>query len=432
MKKSLSNVLYQNVAINYVFKVLSVVLGLLLTKYNLRYLGVSLFGIWATIASVASWINYGDWGIGNGVRNGLAEAFAHNDTEKQRKLIVTSFRSLFIIACVLFCIIAIVTEIIVSIGIIEGFARLPMHITNGFFCADLFLGIGKAFAYGYQKSWVASFGGALTTGLKLLTVLLLIACGLKENLILFAILSGICGMCVNVSVLLVFVKKIGVPHHPSYYDKSLGKQISGMGIKFFVIQIACLVLYASDNLIIKTILTNQDVTKYELINKVYNAGDSFFAIFMVALWSAVAYAFAKNDTKWIKKEIKRMLLIWLFYSLGVIAISAGFNLFVKLWLGSDAIYYEGKLVILFAVYAILTAFGAIFVNVTNGIGRLNISLACAIIAMLLNIPLSIIFASNLNMGILGVKLATLICCFGSIIIVPIDIIRFLKNVKEEV
>ena len=90
-------------------------------------------------------------------------------------------------------------------------------------------------------------------------------------------------------------------------------------------------------------------------------------------------------------------------------------------------YYEPGLIALFAVYTITTQFGAIYVNVTNGLGRIKLQMFTAIIGAVLNIPLSIFFAKYMGMGISGIKLATLICCLGSIVIIPIDITLFLNK-----
>ena len=50
-------------------KPISMVLSLLYTPALLAYLGDEKYGVWATILSVISWVNYCDIGIGNGLRN---------------------------------------------------------------------------------------------------------------------------------------------------------------------------------------------------------------------------------------------------------------------------------------------------------------------------------------------------------------------------
>ena len=66
------------------------ILGLMVVKINLKYLGASLYGLWVTIASIVSWMSSGDFGIGNGLRNKLAEAYGNNNINEQYKYIATA------------------------------------------------------------------------------------------------------------------------------------------------------------------------------------------------------------------------------------------------------------------------------------------------------------------------------------------------------
>ena len=59
-----------------VYKAVSMVLSMLYVPVILGYLGTGLYGIWATILNVISWVNYFDIGIGNGLRNKLSAALA--------------------------------------------------------------------------------------------------------------------------------------------------------------------------------------------------------------------------------------------------------------------------------------------------------------------------------------------------------------------
>lgn len=427
---SLSKEMYQNVLINYVLRGIAIVLGLVSTSINLSYLGSTLFGQWATIASIASWINYGDFGIGNGFRNEFAKAVAADDKEQQKRLIVSTAKLLGGLVIVLFILLLVIIEIIFYVNIMDSSLRIPMYITNFFFCLDLFLGIGRSAAYGLQKSWLTSFAQTTTVVLRIAGVWAIKA--LPASLVVFALINGIAGLIGNLLLLSVLKRKITLTFGKirSYVDDSLRKSIMGLGLKFFVLQLAGLVLYSSDNLIINKLIASEAVTKYELITKIYNTGENLFSILLVSLWSAVTYALIKNDFAWIRRELKKLLIIWVMFSIGVIGVSVTFNIIVRIWLGHNAIEYEWQLVALFALYTIWGTFGSIFVNIANGMGRLKTQLIFSSVEAFVNIPLSIFFAQNLGMGILGVKLATLCCCIGANVFVPIDMILYLKRQEK--
>ncbi|MCI8297598.1 MAG: hypothetical protein HFG22_17320 [Lachnospiraceae bacterium] len=424
----LSDGMYQNVLINYILRGIAILLGLVSTSINLSYLGTTLFGQWATIASIASWINYGDLGIGNGFRNEFAKAVAADDKERQKKLIVSTAKLLGGLVVFLFILLLLVAEAIFKMGIMDPSLRVPIYITNFFFCLDLFFGIGRSAAYGLQKSWLTSFAQTTTVVLRILGVSAIKA--LPASLILFALVNGVAGLVGNLTLLSILKKKLALNFEKKlikYVDDSLRKSIMGLGLKFFVLQLAGLVLYSSDNLIINKLITSEAVTKYELITKIYNTGENLFSILLISLWSAVTFALAKNDLAWIRKELKKLLAIWCIFSLGVVGVSIVFNMLIKIWLGQNAMDYEWWLVTLFAIYTIWGTFGSIFVNTANGIGRLKVQLIFSSIEAFINIPLSIFFAQNLGMGIFGVKLATLCCCIGANVFVPIDMILYLKK-----
>lgn len=428
----LSREMYKNVVLNYGFRGIGILLGLVSTSVNLTYLGSSLYGQWATIASIAAWINYGDFGIGNGFRNEFAKAVANNDEEKKRKLIVSTARMLGLLTCILCILLLLITELLFILGIMNAELRIPMYITNISFCLDLFLGIGRSAAYAYQKSWLTSLAQITTVVLRIAGVLVLQ--NFPASLISFALINGFASLIGNVILIVLLVRQTHISFEQklsNYIDRSLKSSIMGLGIQFFLLQIASLVLYSSDNLIISNLISSEAVTKYDIITKVYNTGENLFSILLVSLWSAVTYAVAQNDYKWITKELKKILTVWGLFSSGVVIISLLFNSIIQIWLKQSSIIYEPPIIALFAAYTIWGTFGSIFVNISNGLGRLKIQIISSIIEAVVNIPLSIFFANYLGMGIFGVKLATLCCCVGANIFVPIDVIQFLKR-KEQI
>lgn len=425
-----SKEVHRNNYLNVVFRVCGIVLSLLFTRYNIAYLGASLYGLWLTIASVSSWANLGNLGIGNGLRNELAKAIAQEDPEKQRNLIWTAVSLLTKLSVAIFVILTIVSEVLFATNVIDGSLRIPMYITNVFFCISFVMGISRSVAFSYQLSWLTTYSQTLVIVFHLAAVFLLMLADITPNLILYATLIGVGTVLGNVLIIINLRKRMNEHLHGIYrghYASFYRKSILNVGIHFFLLQICCVILYSTDNVIINKLFDSVQVTKYSVIHSVYYTGEGLFAIFLVSLWSAVTFAVEKGEYSWVKNEVRRLLWIWLGYSAGVVAVSILFNWIVKIWLGKGAMYYEPSLVAMFAIYTILTQFGAIYVNVTNGLGRIKLQMICGVIGAVINIPLSIFLASTCEMGLKGVILATLICCFGSWVLVPIDIINLLKS-----
>jgi len=62
-----------------------------LVPVAINYLGKVEYGIWLTLASILSWLINLDFGIGNGLRNKLAESLALNDLKLARIYVSTSY-----------------------------------------------------------------------------------------------------------------------------------------------------------------------------------------------------------------------------------------------------------------------------------------------------------------------------------------------------
>ncbi len=415
---------------NIVFKSIGIICGFISLRLNLMFLGATLYGLWATITSISSWGFVGDLGIGNGLRNELTKAIAAEDFERQKSLIKTALVMLSKVALCLFVILSVVSEVLFLTDVLDASLRLPLYITNAFFCLNFILGLSGTVAYSYQKSWMASLASTSSSIFGILAVLFLLSISAKPSLTVFALLIGLASILGNFVIIVRLYRYLNyiMPTGTfATYKKSYSHAIINIGIQFFILQLAGLILYSTDNVIINKLFDSASVSKYSVINSVYNAGTMIFSLILISLWSAVTYVSEKNNYSWIKKEIKNLVLIWGLFIIGVLAVSFCFNWIVRIWLGDNAFIYEPSLIAVFALFTVLNAFGAIYVNVANGLGVIKLQIICAVIGAVLNIPLSIVLADTCGMGLTGIRLATIICCFGSMFLVPIQIHNYINR-----
>jgi Na+-driven multidrug efflux pump len=80
-----------------------------------------------------------------------------------------------------------------------------------------------------------------------------------------------------------------------------------------------------------------------------------------------------------------------------------------------------------ALFAIISTFNNIFAYFVNGVGLIRLQMYCGIIGMLINIPISIFFAKNLNMGSSGVILGTIFSIFLGSILIPIQCVKLIRG-----
>mgnify|MGYP004525982505 FL=1 len=418
----------RNNILNFAFKIVGMFLGIVSVRLNLKYLGNSLYGMWVTISAIISWMSSADLGIGNGLRNELAQAFGKGDTDRQGKLVACGLTELSKVSCFVFLFFLIISQLMIKGKIIDEQLRIPLYITTIFLCINLVLGISQAIAYGCQKSWLVTLTISMISLLNIINVSILLFTGIPQSLIVFSISNGMATVLPNIFLFIILKRKNMFCYRKckKEYDV-IKKSIINIGLQFFCLQLCAVILYSTDNVIINYLINSEMVTKYSVITSVYDMGSSLFAILLIPFWSAVTFHVAKNEFKWVENTLYKLLIIWGFYLLGVILVSIMFNRVVQLWLGDNAYFYETSLIITFAIYCGVTCFSSIFVNMLNGLGKIKLQLWLAIIESLINIPLSVILAQKYELGILGVKLATLFCALINAIVLPIQAVVIIKK-----
>ena len=418
----------RNNILNFAFKIVGMFLGIVSVRLNLKYLGNSLYGMWVTISAIISWMSSADLGIGNGLRNELAQAFGKGDTDRQGKLVACGLTELSKVSCFVFLFFLIISQLRIKGKIIDEQLRIPLYITTIFLCINLVLGISQAIAYGCQKSWLVTLTISMISLLNIINVSILLFTGIPQSLIVFSISNGMATVLPNIFLFIILKRKNMFCYRKckKEYDV-IKKSIINIGLQFFCLQLCAVILYSTDNVIINYLISSEMVTKYSVITSVYDMGSSLFAILLIPFWSAVTFHVAKNEFKWVENTLYKLLIIWGFYLLGVILVSIMFNRVVQLWLGDNAYFYETSLILTFAIYCGITCFSSIFVNMLNGLGKIKLQLGLAIIESLINIPLSVILAQKYELGILGVKLATLFCALINAIVLPIQAVVIIKK-----
>ena len=89
-----SSLLKKNIFASFVIKGWSAIIVLLLVPATLHCLGEYKNGIWLTISSLLLWIDNMDIGLGNGLRNKIAEYMAQGESERIRSLVSSTFAML--------------------------------------------------------------------------------------------------------------------------------------------------------------------------------------------------------------------------------------------------------------------------------------------------------------------------------------------------
>lgn len=420
--------LKRSVILNTLCKPASMFISFVYTPMLLHYLGDESYGIWSTMLSVINWINYFDVGIGNGLRNMLVKDINENNLDEANHAVSTGYVVLSLISSIIFLIGG---ALILFANVNSAFntdinIRPALFASFAFICINFILALSKVQLYATHQ---AEKVGLMTLATQLLNLLGIIVISLfhHESILLVSLVIGASGIIVNI----LFTGNIWkhyrylIPHFSAFQKEKL-KDICNVGLKFFALQMAALVLYSTDNMIITQLLGPASVTAYYTSYTAFGIVNGLFSAMLAPLWSKYTAASVKNDYLWMKKTIlkldKMLPIIVAMLLVGVLV----YKPVSVIWLRKELIYEKG-LIPCMGLYYFLMIWGSIYSTALNGMGRVNLQLILGVTTAILNIPLSIFLGGTLGLGTTGVLLATVSCMLISNIIVTVDTHRYFNK-----
>ncbi len=420
--------LYKSMVLSTIYKPLNMFFSFIYTPVLIAWLGNTKYGIWSTILSIINWINYFDVGIGNGLRNSLSRELAQKEYLKAKYSVSTAYKILFYICTV-------VTIIVISLAVLLNWKTIfntdiesqnAVLVSFTFVCINLFLSLQKAEYYADQKAETVTFQGMIIQLLNLLGILI-VSYVFSGELLVVAIIFSLSSFLVNIYYSLKIWKKANY-FRPSWklFDGSKVKAICGLGIKFFILQIAALILFTCDNIIITTLYGPDLVTPYNTVNKVFLAFSSVFSALVAPLWSKFTVAMEMKNYKWMRSIIRKMRILLIPIFIVMMFTVIFFQHLSDLWLGQHLVYESG-LIVTMGLYVFSYIYSMIYATAMNGMGKVNLQVAVAVGAAVVNIPLSVFLATIGGLGTTGVCLATGLTSFVGNIIYTIYVNNIIKQ-----
>lgn len=421
----------KNVALGLLYKPVSMILSYLYVPVVLNYLGDEKYGVWATVLSVLSWITIFDIGIGNGLRNKLAENFNNYDRHLVRGYVSSAYIMLSGIVGVLL-IASVTTANFVNWNSFFRVSnsdsdnlKLVMIISIFSMCVSFVMSICKSIYLALQKNHVVNLMGVVQQILMLGSVWVLSKCTLS-NLVYVALAYGISNL-VSETIFTIRLFQINQDFVPrlKYFNYTEAKTTTSLGIQFFIVQIAAIILYTTDNIMITQICGPAEVTPYTTANKMFSMITAVFSIMIAPYWSAITVKKTKHDWDGINKAKRKMLVLWSISTCGCVALIFVFKPIVKIWLQKELNFQQG-LIPLMAAYAIIYMWNAVYSQIGNGLSLMRVAVILAVIQGIVNILASIFFGAILHMNTVGILLGTVIAMLISSIVMPLYIRKEIK------
>jgi O-antigen/teichoic acid export membrane protein len=416
----------QNILLSYVYKGLDIALGFLLIPLVLTYLNKEQYGIWLLLFSLTGYFSFMDVGLSHGLRNKFAEAKAKNEIEKLRYYVSTTYAILVIVGVLFFVVFLILNsflnwERILNTTIISNadLSLLALFVFGAFSLQFIFK-IIITILTADQRPSIINLQGFLIKCLQISTILILIQFTEGSLLLLGASFSLIPIVSLLGLTVYYFNKDYKyISPKIAYVDFSYLKDLMTVGVKFFIITIAAIILFSTDNLIITQLFGPEEVTPYQIANKYFGMTLMLFTIIVQPLWSAVTEAYHQEDYSWMRKTINKLKKTWAFFALGSFILLLISPFVFDIWLG-DKVDISFKLSFFWFLFIAIQTYNMVFTYFINGVGKLKVQLYITVFSIVFNIPASIFLATTMNLGVSGVILATTISMLLSAVIKTIQ------------
>ena len=396
-----------NILTGALIRCLSIIASFILVPLTINYISSELYGIWLTLSSVIQWIGFFDIGFGNGLRNRLGESLALGKYKKGRIIVSTTY--------------ALLTMIFFSLGFILFFAAESVNWSSFLNVSQeyntilvtvaqiliisvsiqMVLKLVQNVIQAYQLTALASLIEAVGNILTLLFVYLLtifLAPELTNIALVFCIVPIVTFLMA--SLMLYSSKFKNVSPTIKYVRLKYAKDIFNLGSEFFIVQIAALVLYQMINILISRLCGPEDVTCYNIAYKYFSVLMMGVTIILAPIWSAFTDAYVKNDAQWMNHIYRKLLKMFVFFSLAIILMLILSPLSYHLWIG-DQVQVTYITSLLVAIYMIIGIWGQIHSAILNGMGKIRFQVYYSVVIMSLFIPLALLLGTLFKMpGIL--------------------------------
>jgi len=169
------------------------------------------------------------------------------------------------------------------------------------------------------------------------------------------------------------------------------KEVIGIGIQFFIMQISSVVLFMTSNILISNLFSPEMVTPYQITYRYFSILLVVFTVICMPFWNATTDAYHRNDIAWIRNATRKLRLMTIGIVCCFIVMVLLSDFVYSVWIG-NGIQIDIKMSITMAVYVFILIYSMRYSYFINGIGKLRLQLIFTTSAALLFIPLAYVTA----------------------------------------
>jgi O-antigen/teichoic acid export membrane protein len=402
----------KNIIASFGLQGISIIISLIYVPLLIDYLGTEEYGVWITLSSVIGWFSFFDIGLGNGLRNKLTEALAKNNLPIAREYVSTTYAILTLVFGVVLLLFFYINPLLdwskilnTSAVSIDKLTLLAQVVFTFFVFRFIFQLIGTIYM-AYQMPALNSAISPISNIISLLIIIVLLKTSKNSLLTLGFTLSAVPVFVLIGFSLIAFQTKFKAirPSIRSINFKH-SRSLLSLGVKFFITQIAAIILFSLSNIIIAQVLSPREVTQYNISYQYFSVSLMAISIILSPIWSAVTDAYIKEDFDWLKGVLSKLNKLGFVFVLIAIIQLIFSDLIYDIWVGDRV---NIPLILSLAMFFDIawTSFSASYTSFINGFGKLKLGLVIVVFRLVIFVPLAIYLTKVF--GVSGIVWASLI------------------------
>jgi O-antigen/teichoic acid export membrane protein len=425
----------KNIVESALVKGVSIAISLIIVPLTIHYINPTQYGIWLTLSSMVAWVSFFDIGFSNGLRNKFAEAKASGNSSLVRAYISTTYFYIIAIFSLLLIFFLIINQFIdwnTFLNIKNGGGgniRLLAAIIFSYFCISFVLRVISVILTADQKPAKASIIDASGQVIAFIAIFILTKTT-EGSLIKVALAFCVSPLLLYSLFTIKYFSRDYKNYVPSFklVKKEYAKDIMGLGVKFFVIQIAGIIQYQTALFLIAKYFGMTEVTSYNIAFKYFGVLSMIFAILLTPFWSAVTDAYVKGDMEWIKNAKAKYIRFFFLFALGGAIMLLFSQIIYHLWL-RDMVSISYTLSFWMLLFVLANMYSSVHVFALNGMGIVKLQFYICMVSPVIFIFSTIFFVKYMHYGVVAIIISSIIANFNGLIIAPLQFKSIMKGVK---
>ena len=379
---------------------------------TLGYLGPERFGLWMAIAAVIAMLGFADFGLGNGIMNAVSHASGRNDRLEIHQSVSNGFIMLTAIGGLILLIFVAIYRLVpwpsvfnVSSEIAARESGLVVMVLVSCFIATLPLGATQKIQLGLQQGYWGNLWEAVGSVLGLLGIV--VAIQLEAGLPWIALsMAGapLVFRALNTLVFFGYQEKLLRPRF-DHFQFGVIRRLVRTGFLFFILQLAVIVGFQSDNIIIARILGVEAVAGYDVALKLSTLPAMLIGLVVVAQWPAYGEALTRGDSEWIRQTFTRTIRQSLLFAIpfALILLTWG-DAIIRIWAGPEVVPSMALLAGM-SMWSVLMVLGSVIAALLNGLHVVKFQAINSLLMATANILISIYLVGRI--GVVGAIFGTI-------------------------